>query len=111
MRVPAVIMLAGFLLGTVQAVVLRPSTHSFKELEAACSGTLGGITFAMNHTRYHATPGVEVSEKSSDAGVSAITFSNKTHSKSSTVEANAHTHTVSGNGVIVKLNRSVACVR
>lgn len=123
MRAFAVTVLAGALAGsfaggasaTMQskgnAVVLHPSTRSFKELEAACSGTLGSVTFAMNHTRYHATPGVEVSEKSSAAGISTITFSDKAHSKSTTVEANAHNHTISGKDVIVKANGTVACVR
>jgi hypothetical protein len=92
-------------------IVLHPSTRTFKELDTACKGTLGGITFALNHTRNYAMPGVDVTEKPTTNGVSMITFTDKARHKAATVKANAHDHTVSGNGVITKLNGSVACVQ
>jgi hypothetical protein len=91
-------------------VVLHPSTRSFKELDTACAGSMGGITFVMNHTRQFATAGVDVSEEPVSGGVSSITFSDKAQGKTVTVRANAHDHSVSGNGVIAKMNGSVACV-
>lgn len=93
------------------SVVLHPSSRTFKELDAACTGSLGGITFVMNHTRYHALAGVEASETPASAGVSTITFTDKAQGKTATVRTNAHDHSVSGTGVISKVNGTVACVQ
>jgi hypothetical protein len=65
----------------------------------------------MNHLRSHAMAGVDINEAPASGGVSVITFTDKARKKSATVQANAETHTVTGNGLTVKVNGSIACVK
>jgi hypothetical protein len=105
----AVLLFLG-LLG-VSGTVLHSSNMSFKDADAACAGTLGSVTFAMGHTRAHAAPGVDLTERSTSHGMATMTFSDKAKGKMATVMVNGHTRSVSGKHVTVKMNRTVACVK
>jgi hypothetical protein len=96
---------------TSVTMTLRNSTVSFSQAQAACVGTLGSVSFSLNHIRAHPSTGVDLQEKTTATnGVMTIVFSAKASGKTATVEVNSHTRSVSGKNVIVKLNKSVACV-
>ncbi len=91
--------------------VLRNSTVTFKAAQAACTGSLGSMTFSLNHIRAHPATGVNLQEKpTATKGITTIIFSANTQGKTATAEVNSHNLSVSGKNVIVKLNRSVACL-
>ena len=92
-------------------VVLRESKITFKAADAACTGALGSITFALGHARAHGASGVDLNEGAeSNNGISTMTFTDKTNGKAATVTTNGHNRSVSGKNVTAKMNQSVACV-
>lgn len=92
-------------------VTVHTSTRTFKEIDAACAGGLGGITFAMNHVRTHALEGVDIHHTSDRQGVWTVTFTDSARNKTATVKANGHDHTVSGTNVVPAAHGSIACIK
>ena len=92
-------------------VMLRESITTFKDAQAACAGALGSVTFSMGHARAHGTAGVDLKESpTATNGIVTMVFTDKSKGKSSTVEVNGHDRSVGGINVIVRKNRSVACI-
>jgi hypothetical protein len=95
----------------LMTVVLPNSTTTFKAAQAACSGALGSVTFALNHARAHAAAGVDLHEQpSTAAGIITMVFSDSANGESATVEVNSHHRSVAGKNVTAKANKTVACV-
>ena len=92
------------------AVTLQPSSLTFKQAIAACSGALGSITFTLGHARVAGLPDVVEQVDTSSSGIDTITFSNETTGKSATAVANGHKSTVSAKNVQVKWKNQLACV-
>lgn len=116
MKAPAVFSaLIALALGSAAAtaaaspVTLGPSTLTFKQAAAACSGALGTVTFTLGHARTGSLPGVTEQVDSSSSGIDTIVFSNAA-GKSATAVADGHKHTVSAKNVQVKWKNQVACI-
>ena len=93
-----------------KTVVLRGTNATFRTAEAACSGSLGSVTFSMGHARPHAAPGVNLKESSEAHGIAKVVFSDQAGGKTAAVEVNGHDRSITGKNVTVRTNRTIACV-
>lgn len=116
MKVPAFLsvfftILAGSALmaAASQTVTLQPSSLSYKQAIAACTGALGTVTFTLGHARSAGLAGVSESVDSSMMGIDTITFTDSS-GKSATAVANGHNRTVSAKNVQVKWKKQLACI-
>ena len=117
MKAPAVFSaLFALALGTAAAsaaaspVTLGPSTLTFKQAAAACSGALGTVTFTLGHARVGSLAGVSEQVDASSAGIDTIVFTQEASGKSATAVADGHKRTVSAKNVQVKWKNQLACV-
>lgn len=117
MKAPAVLSaLFALALGSAAAsaaaspVTLSPSTLTFKQAAAACSGALGTVTFTLGHARAGSLAGVSEQVDTSSAGIATIAFTNDATGKSATAIADGHKHSVSAKNVQVKWKNQLACV-
>src|SRR5690242_8222339 len=93
-------------------VVIHPSTMTFQQMDSACAGALGSITFSMGHVRAHPAPGAVVIEQpQSNGGIATMTFTNDAKGKSATVSVNARNRSVVAKHVTETRNRTVACIK
>lgn len=92
-----------------QTVTLQPSSLSYKQAIAACTGALGSVTFTLGHARVAGLAGVSEDVDTSSAGIDTITFTDSS-GKSATAVANGHSHTVSAKNVQVKWKNQLACI-
>jgi hypothetical protein len=93
------------------AIALRDSTVTYSAAQAACAGALGTVTFSLGHARAHPATGVGLQEKpSATSGIVTMTFSNVATGKAALIVVNGHNRSVSGKYVVVKVNKSVACI-
>ena len=94
---------------TPQTVTLQPSSLSFKQAIAGCTGALGAVTFTLGHARSASLTGVTEDVDTSSTGIDTITFTDSA-GKSATAVANGHNHTVAAKNVQVKAHNQLACI-
>jgi hypothetical protein len=95
--------------GASSSVTVQTSSIGFKQALAACpSGTLGAISFTLNHLRVAEAAGVASDIDSSNVNAQTVMFSTDGHS--ATVFANAVKRTVSAKHVTLASSKRVACV-
>lgn len=92
-------------------VTLHDSNVTFKRALQSCSGALGSVSFALNHARTAAAPGVNTDESGPDAnGMMTVVFETANGSKTASVAIDQRNRSVSAKNVRTVMSRSVACV-
>lgn len=88
-------------------VTVVPTNLTFKQLRAACAGSLAGLSFSLGHLRVADQSGVTADLNDTGNGMTTLVL---TGSKgSATVKANAHANTIAAKNVKLS-GKSVACV-